>query len=351
MAECSKCGWVLAVGPRLNTLTSGNGDVISVRPSTRSHWWSWALGAVILALLSGCSPTRTHGAGKPTSTTPTTSSRQIDPSLFEPGSCESFGPTAGDRHTAVFLDAGHGGLDPGAVGQTESGQTVSEADETLPVELDTMALLRANGFDVTVSRTGASTVAHLQPGDVSGGVFTVQGEHRDLVAREVCANMAKADVLIGIYFDADTSPLNAGCLTGYDAARSFAAENLRLATLVQGDVLSAMNARGWAIPDQGVVSDTALGGPPLSPAGAQYGHLVLLGPADPGYVSTPSQMPGALVEPLYITDPFEASLAASALGQQVMANGLATAVERYFGAAEKVEGSPRSSSPASSSAL
>ena len=338
--------------PRLNALTSGNGDVISARPSTRRrHWWSWALGAVIVALVAGCSPTRTHGAGQPTSTTTTTSPRQIDPSLFEPGSCESFGPTAGDRHTTVFLDAGHGGLDPGAVGQTESGQTVSEADETLPVELDTMALLRANGFDVTVSRTGASTVALLQPGDVSGGVFTVQGEHRDLVAREVCANMAKADVLIGIYFDAGASPLNAGCLTGYDAARSFAAENLRLATLVQGDVLAAMNARGWAIPDQGVVSDTALGGPPLSQAGAEYGHLVLLGPADPGYVSTPSQMPGALVEPLYITDPFEASLAAGALGQQVIANGLATAVEGYFGAAGPGDGSPRSPSPPSSSAL
>jgi N-acetylmuramoyl-L-alanine amidase len=277
--------------------------------------------------------------------------RAIDTRYFEPGACVEFAPTAGDRHLTVFLDAGHGGLDPGAVGQTESGQTVSEADETLPVELDTMALLRANGFDVTVSRTGASTVALLQPGDVSGGVFTVQGEHRDLVAREVCANMAKADVLIGIYFDAGASPLNAGCLTGYDAARSFAAENLGLATLVQGDVLAAMNARGWAIPDQGVVSDTALGGPPLSQAGAEYGHLVLLGPADPGYVSTPSQMPGALVEPLYITDPFEASLAAGALGQQVIANGLATAVEGYFGAAGPGDGSPRSPSPPSSSAL
>jgi len=219
------------------------------------------------------------------------------------------------------------------VGRTQSGQAVHEADETLPVELDTMALLRARGFTVTVSRTGASTVARLQPGDVSGGVFTVQGEHRDLVARELCANLAGARALVGIYFNGGSSPLDAGCLTGYDAARPFAAQNLRLATLLQFAVLAAMDAQGWAIPDLGVAPDTALGGRPLSAQGAAYGHLVLLGPADPGYVDRPSQMPGALIEPLYVTDPFEASLAASAAGQQVIATGIATAIEGYFGAA------------------
>jgi N-acetylmuramoyl-L-alanine amidase len=235
----------------------------------------------------------------------------------------------------VFVDAGHGGLDPGAVGQTLWGETVYESDQTLPVELDAMALLRANGFGVTVSRTQASTVARPQPGDISGSVYTAQGEHRDLVARERCANLAKADILVGIYFDAGTSPTNAGCLTGYDPARSFSAENLRLAGLVQNDVLGTMNAHGWAIPDQGVVSDTTLGGSPLSLAGAKYRHLVLLGPADPGYVSNPSQMPGALVEPLYLTDPFEATLAASTSGQKTIATGLAAAIETYFAAAAK----------------
>jgi N-acetylmuramoyl-L-alanine amidase len=120
---------------------------------------------------------------------------------------------------------------------------------------------------------------------------------------------------------------------------------------VQNDVLVVMNAQGWAIPDQGVVSDTALEGPPLSQAGAEYGHLVHLGPPDPGHASTPSQMPGALVEPLYITDRVEASLAASAFGQQVITSGLAAAVEAYVGAAGLAEASPRSPLPPSPSAL
>ena len=77
-------------------------------------------------------------------------------------------PTSGDRHQTVFLDAGHGGIDPGGVGTTESGRTIDEATETLPVELEAMHLLRAEGFRVVVSRTTDATVLRLGPSDVSG---------------------------------------------------------------------------------------------------------------------------------------------------------------------------------------
>jgi N-acetylmuramoyl-L-alanine amidase len=50
----------------------------------------------------------------------------------------------------------------------------------------------------------------------------------------------------------------------------------------------------------------------------------------PGYFSAPSQMPGAVVEPLFITDPFEGSIAASTKGQDVIAAGIARAAEQYF---------------------
>ncbi|MBO0728802.1 MAG: hypothetical protein J2P57_06055, partial [Acidimicrobiaceae bacterium] len=95
-------------------------------------------------------------------------------------------------------------------------------------------------------------------------------------------------------------------------------------------VLAAMNSHGWDIPNDGVTTDENLGGPPLDAAAGAYGHLLLLGPAMPGYFSTPSQMPGALIEPLFITDPFEGSIAASPTGQQVIAQGLAKAVDTYF---------------------
>ncbi len=255
----------------------------------------------------------------------------IDPAYFSPGACVAFPPTVGNRHLTVFLDAGHGGLDPGAMGVTESGQVIYEADQTLPVVLDTMTILRRAGFRVVVSRTGPTTVLRLGPGDVSGHVLTDAGSHDDVAARDVCANMAHADVLVGVYFNAGASAANAGCITAYDPARPFADDNLRLADLVQSDVLAAMNAQGWQIPDAGVQPDEGLGSA-LTAADVAYGHLLLLGPAKKGYFSTPSTMPGALIEPLFITDPFEGSIAASSRGQQVIAGGLARAIEQYFAA-------------------
>jgi N-acetylmuramoyl-L-alanine amidase len=264
----------------------------------------------------------TSGSGRPTG------GRPVDSSAFAPGACVAYLPTAGNRHLTVFLDAGHGGIDPGAVGTTRAGRTIEEADLTLPVELDVASILRGEGFSVVVSRTADSTVVRLGPGDVADGVFTVQGAHDDVAARDICANDAHADVLLGIYFDSG-APDNAGSVTGYDAVRPFAAANLRLAELVQGDVLSAMNAHGWDIPDGGLFPDNDLGSATSSQAVA-YGHLLLLGPAQAGYFTTPSQMPGALIEPLFITDPFEGSIADSSLGQQVIAAGLADAIEQYF---------------------
>jgi N-acetylmuramoyl-L-alanine amidase len=255
--------------------------------------------------------------------------QEIDPSVFSRGACVSFAPVSPARHMTVFLDAGHGGLDPGAVGTTESGRTIYEAQETLAVELDVMSILRRDGFSVVVSRTRASSVLRLRRGDTSGNVLTVRGSHVDVLARVTCANDAHANVLVGIYFNSG-APNNAGAVTGYDPVRPFAADNLRLARLLQTDALAAMNAHGWRIPDAGVQSDVRLGSA-LSSTALAYGHLVLLGPADPGYVPKPSRMPGALIEPLFITDPFEGSIAASGDGQRVIAGALARAIEQYFG--------------------
>jgi N-acetylmuramoyl-L-alanine amidase len=252
----------------------------------------------------------------------------VDPALFAKTACMAYAPTSGDRHLTVFLDAGHGGLDPGSVGLTQGRKAIEEADETLPVELDAMRLLRAKGFRVVVSRTTNSSVARLTSADVDAGqLLTARGVHDDVAARAECANRGGANALIGIYFDAGASN-NAGSVTGYDAVRPFAAQNLRLATLVQHDVLAAMNSRGWSIPDEGVQLDSQLGSTVNASAGDSYGHLMLLGPAKPGWFETPSKMPGALIEPLFITDPFEGSIADSGTGQQVIASGIAAAVEQ-----------------------
>ncbi len=305
-------------------------------------------GALLVAaagLVAGCL-TQTGGAGAAKGITASASRDQVsssstgeplDPTMFAVGSCAAYPPTKGNRHTTVFLDAGHGGIDPGGVGVTQSGTTIDEADETLPVELDTMAILRMNGFRVVVSRTGDSTVVRLEPQDKSGGVLTLQGVFDDVAARAICANIAKASALVGIYFDAGGSPQNAGSITAYDADRTFSSANLSLANLVQSDVLARMNAQGWAIPDDGVQPDSGLGslvGDPasggLAGEAASYDHLLLIGPSMAGYFSTPTEMPGVVIEPLYITDPYEGSLAANSEDQMVIASGIASAVEQFL---------------------
>ena len=269
---------------------------------------------------------------------PTGSSGQsLDPALFAPGSCVAYPPSQGDRGQTVFLDAGHGGIDPGGVGTTESGTAIYEADETLPVELDVMTLLRSAGYRVVVSRTNASTVLRLGPQDVSGNLLTLLGAHDDVAARDVCANDARAQVMVGIYYNASSSPHEAGSITAYDTDRPFSAANLKLADLVQNDVLAQMNGQGWGIPNNGVQPDTGLGSLDGSPTSggiageaAAYRHLMLIGPAMGDFFTTPSQMPGVVVEPLYITDPFEGSIAASTTDQTVIAQGVAFAVEQYL---------------------
>jgi N-acetylmuramoyl-L-alanine amidase len=299
-----------------------------------------AAGAVGVVAASGRSASRrapAHAATGQTTAAARTTGTPLDRSYFASGSCVAFGPTSGDRHATVFLDAGHGGLDPGAVGVDLAGRTIEESQLTLPVELDVMALLRAKGFRVVVSRTTDSTVLRLGAVDRSGPYLSAQGAHYEVAARDVCANDAKARVMVGIYYDAGGSPQNAGSITAYDTDRPFSAANLSLANLVQNDVLARMDAQGWAVPNDGVLTDTGLGSLNGNPAlgglageAAAYDHLMLIGPPMAGFFSTPSQMPGVVVEPLYITDPFEGTLADSASDQMVIAQGIASAIEQFL---------------------
>ena len=261
---------------------------------------------------------------------PAATGTSVDPALFSAGSCVTFPPDGGTDSTGktVFLDAGHGGMDPGGVGVTQDGIQVTEAQVNLPIEMAAMRTLTADGYRVVVSRTTSGTVRRLGPGDTDGGLLTVAGAHAEIEARDICANMGHANLLVGIYENAGGWGA-AGAVTGWDSARSFSRSNYRFATLLQSDVLGELNHAGYGIPDGGVQDDSQLGST-LSAQGQAYGHLVLLGPPMDGYVTTPSQMPGALIEPLFITDPFEASVADSARGQRLIADGIAKAVGQYF---------------------
>ena len=243
------------------------------------------------------------------------------------GACMSFTPRSGAIGRTVFLDPGHGGLDPGVVVGAD-GRQLMEKDVTLAVATRLSALLRADGYRVVLSRTSDTSVTKLSAGDSLAGALTASAEHRDLVTRALCANAASASVLVSIHFDAFDDPSVGGTETFYDAARPFASQSQRLAKDLQDEVV-----RGLGTPDRGVWTDAQLLAPQLTDSGALYGHLIELGPAAPGWVENPSQMPGALIEPLFLTNAAEARLASDAGGQQRIAMALRTGLEKYFSGA------------------
>jgi N-acetylmuramoyl-L-alanine amidase len=250
---------------------------------------------------------------------------------FATGSCVVMPPTGGVRHQTVFLDAGHGGPDPGASGATTTGLAVDERRLTLSVVLDVASSLRADGYRVVVSRGVDTSVARLGAADLSpSGQLSLQGEHDDTEARVACANLSGAGALVSVHFNAFSDASARGLLTTFDDSRPFASANQRLAQLVDSDVLAALHTAGWPVPDRGVQSDTTIGAPALSAEAHEYGHLLLLGPAAPGWLDHPTTMPGVLVEPLFLTNPAEASVAADPAGQRAMAAGIVAAVETFL---------------------
>jgi N-acetylmuramoyl-L-alanine amidase len=244
---------------------------------------------------------------------------------LEAGACMSFAPTRGHLNETVLIDAGHGGLDPGVVGSTPSGRTVLEKDASLAVASRLADLLRAGGYEVVMARTQDTTVRKLSSTDSNYGAITSSAVHRDLAARVACANATGANLLLSIHFDGFSDPSVGGAETFYDAARSFAAANRHLATNLQ----SALVAR-LGVADRGVWTDDQIAAPTLTGSGQSYNHLIELGPMSQGWVDNPSQMPGALVEPLFVTNPAEAQIASDPAGQQKIAEALAAGVMKFL---------------------
>lgn len=304
---------------------------VAARSRRRRGSWSPLRSALIVALLLTCVfslPMIVEAArnflpargGQASDSAPAPVAAQVTLGGLEQGACVSFGTS--DR--TVFIDPGHGGLDPGVVGTT-GGRQVLEKDIALAVGARLAGLLRDGGYRVVMSRTMDTSVTSLGPNDTVTGALTASAEHRDLVTRAACANAVGASVLVSIHFDAFDDPAVAGTETFYDAERPFVAENKRLAA----DLQSALVA-GIGTTDRGVFTDDQLVAPTLTSSGSLYGHLIELGPAATGWVDNPSQMPGALVEPLFLTNPAEARLANSASGQQRIAVALRDGLEKYL---------------------
>lgn len=258
---------------------------------------------------------------------PAVAAIQLPVAGLDSGACISYPASGAQARQTVFIDAGHGGLDPGVVGSA-GGKQVLEKDAALAVANRLGALLRADGYGVVMARTQDTSVTRLAASDSITGALTNSAEHRDLVTRVACANAAAASVLVSIHFDGFNDPTVGGTETFYDSARPFAATSKRLAADLQAGLVA-----GLGTSDRGVWTDDQLAAPALTPSGDSYGHLIELGPASAGWVDDPSQMPGALVEPLFITNAAEAQLASDPAGQQRIAEAMQAGLVKFFSGA------------------
>ncbi len=232
--------------------------------------------------------------------------------------------------TLVFLDPGHGGIDTGTIGTADDGTIVYEKNVALALALRTADHLRQDGIGVVLSRTDDSLPGVSSADYTSDGkMLTPDGVLADLQRRIDRANGSNARVLLSIHLNGFSDPSIGGAETFYDSARSFGDDNKRLATLIQESLISTLRAHDYNTPDRGVTDDQDLQIESLGSLVGNYNHLVLLGPAVPGRLRA-STMPGALSEPLFLSNPPEATAVLDPAFQDLIASSYAKAIEQFL---------------------
>ncbi len=172
----------------------------------------------------------------------------------------------------VYIDAGHGGSDPGAV-----GNGLREKDITLDISHSVRAKLEAAGYIVVMSRSGDT--------------------YPSLSDRTSQANGIKADIFVSIH-------VNSGGGTGIETWMMSngpeSAKSKTLADNLQAEMVGQTKANNRGVKD---------------------GNL---------HVNRESNMPSALVEVGFIDNKTEASKLAQKSYKEKLATGIANGIKKYF---------------------
>ncbi len=194
----------------------------------------------------------------------------------------------------IFLDPGHGGRDPGAVGP--SG--VKEKDITLQVALKLQNILK-EVVQVNLSRDA----------DIALGADV----NADLKTRYNTANMLDADAFISIHCNAAGDP-KAGGVETYCYKHGTGGETLARAIHMRLAPATGLNDRGVKTKDLAVLRET--------------------------------KMPAALIELAFISNPAEEKLLADPVWQDKVAKAIAQGIKDYLGISDKPDPVPEWARPA-----
>src|SRR5699024_7732402 len=123
----------------------------------------------------------------------------------------------------------------------------------------------------------------------------------ELQARINICNANDADILVSLHLNGYDDPGAHGYEVLYTGDREFGDRNLDLATAIYREIGSAYREAGFETQARGTKDDKNLDAETHEFGSEQ--HLVLTGPAvkNPDYTIVPSNMPGVIIEPVFIT--------------------------------------------------
>ena len=190
----------------------------------------------------------------------------------------------------VYLDAGHGGYDPGA-----SYFGISEKSLTLAIQSRVKAKLEAEGYQVVTTRTNDSFV--------------------DLTDRSRAANASESDIFVSIHINAAGSSDVQGIETYYYQPYA--------------EYPSRINATYHANPTRLSMSDTlanAIQSSLINPTGAQNQGVKRRTFA----VLRETTAPAVLLELGFLSNPQEAARLTTSAYQETLANAIVAGIKRYY---------------------
>jgi N-acetylmuramoyl-L-alanine amidase len=257
-------------------------------------------------------------------------------------------PAAFARAPIVCLDPGHGGADRGFTRFDANGVLAMEEE---PLDLahawELRARLEQRSYQVVMTRETDAAV-NLDGRDVNGDGRTAAhdrpGSERnktldELQARITICNAANADLLVSMHVNGYSDSTPHGYETWFTRERPFGDRNAVFATLAYAHLKEQLGKIGYALPpdeERGVLPDTTAD---VQKEHSLFRHFIMTGPEVPGVI-TPSAMPGAIVEALFISNDRDAAVLASPEGQHAIVTAYENAIVEYF---ERYPPEPRSS--------
>lgn len=219
----------------------------------------------------------------------------------------------------VCIDPGHGGADLGNVRLEDGRIALQEKDFTLDHALELGRRLEAQGVTVVLTRTSDSEVNPTNA-DVNGDgeVATPGGEAKsdqldDLQARVLACNQAGADLLVSVHYNGAENEFLQGYEVWYNDERPFSDRSAQFARIMRAELGRAYAAAGYDAFDKGIGTEA---------------HAVT-GPARPGKL-TPSEMPGAVVEGLFLSNAEDAAFIQTPPAQDAIVGAYEAAITRYL---------------------